>query len=272
MSYNIGQFNFFDIPIQEGQENENALTYEQYIKQQTIEIQTDTSIIPSISGFEFIDPYAEVSFNTQESYYLNFSVKRKDSEQNIKLKAIGENNKEQIIQVFKVPQSTIKKDNTQLINENNNEEEIDFFETVFSLNDTYNILVWQLTRTEDDYNKNFQEVDGTPGRIINIEECNLYIVKNILNILKQNNSNLQYLTKIGIQGPPLMLMSINRQQIRIGKNGIYELNNGINITSIGFIPKNENDFFIMDFEYQVIESNINGNNSEQQNQENQGGM
>ena len=48
-------------------------------------------------------------------------------------------------------------------------------------------------------------------------------------------------------------MCINGEQIRIGKSGIYELNNGIMISFIGFIPKqsesNKLDYFIMDFEY-----------------------
>ena len=45
-----------------------------------------------------------------------------------------------------------------------------------------------------------------------------------------------------------MLMCINREQIRIGKNGIYEINNGVEIKSIGFVPA-DNDYFIMDYEY-----------------------
>ena len=54
-------------------------------------------------------------------------------------------------------------------------------------------------------------------------------------------------------------MCINREPIRIGRSGIYELNNGIDITSISFVPKfvpknnssgsNVLDYFIMDFEY-----------------------
>lgn len=43
-------------------------------------------------------------------------------------------------------------------------------------------------------------------------------------------------------------MCINGEQIRIGKSGIYEINNGINITFISFIPK-ESDYFIFDYEY-----------------------
>ena len=78
---------------------------------------------------------------------------------------------------------------------------------------------------------------------------------NVLTFLKSSYNDLEYLTKIGIQGPPSLLMCINREQIRIGKTGIYEINNGINITSISFVPKTSTlssdglDYFIMDFEY-----------------------
>jgi hypothetical protein len=75
----------------------------------------------------------------------------------------------------------------------------------------------------------------------------------VLNFLKIAYSDLKYLTKIGVQGPPALLMCIDGEQIRVGKSGIYELNSNINITSISFVPKNTSnglDYFIMDFEYE----------------------
>ena len=69
----------------------------------------------------------------------------------------------------------------------------------------------------------------------------------------QQGNNISHLTKIGVQGPPLFLMCINREPIRIGRNGIYELNNGININFISFVPVGSGDgkldYFIMDYEY-----------------------
>jgi hypothetical protein len=50
-------------------------------------------------------------------------------------------------------------------------------------------------------------------------------------------------------------MCINGEQIRIGRTGIYEINNGLTIQSIGFILKESTfysdglDYFIMDFQY-----------------------
>ena len=57
------------------------------------------------------------------------------------------------------------------------------------------------------------------------------------------------LKKIGIQARPSFLMCINKQEIRIGRSGIFEVNNGVEITSIGFVPKGADDYFIMDYEY-----------------------
>lgn len=268
MSYNIGQFRSFDIDINE------------YLNQQVINIEEyETHTIDNII---FHDRYAQVNLNTLNNYYLNFNVLRLDSNQTIYLKAAN-NNREQLLGTFKIPQKTTA------------EEEKQNFELVFSVNDSYNQIIWQLVRTvREDYTEITINTDQVPGRKMTID-ASLYIVTDLLanasvdnNIsqgaIKQKFSNLQYLNKIGIQGPPLMLMSINRQQIRIGKNGIYELNNGINVTSIGFVPKqyeckdkdgnvikdeNNNvvtkkDFFIMDFEYQATDSIEQNNDDEQE--------
>ena len=97
--------------------------------------------------------------------------------------------------------------------------------------------------------------DGTYGRVMNIVDYTYTRLIDVLTTLKSSYTGMEYLTKIGIQGPPSLLMCINREQIRIGKTGIYEINNGINITSISFVPKTSTlssdglDYFIMDFEY-----------------------
>ncbi len=68
------------------------------------------------------------------------------------------------------------------------------------------------------------------------------------------------LTKIGIQGPPGLLMCINGEAIRIGPSGIYEINNGYKVTFLGFIVRESRqrkdrdgvpdyDYFIMDYQY-----------------------
>ena len=181
--------------------------------------------------------------NNQNSYYLRFGVKqRTDSEQRFYLKL--KNNLE-------------LEDNEQLINEYVVPTGIStiYFEVIFTPNSIYNQILWELQRTILDY----QMVDTNNnhyGRVMNIEIKSFTRLIDVIATLKNTYSNLAYLTKIGIQGPPSMLMCINGEEIRIGKSGIYEINNDIiKITSISFVPKqstassNETDYFIMDFEY-----------------------
>jgi hypothetical protein len=61
---------------------------------------------------------------------------------------------------------------------------------------------------------------------------------------------------MGIQGPTGLLFSMNGEEIRIGKSGIYEVQD-FPIENLGFVIKDTSpvpyqdgkDFFIMDFQY-----------------------
>lgn len=179
--------------------------------------------------------------NSQNCYYLRFGVKqRKDSEQvfYLKIRNVSETeDNEQLIDEFKVASGTGTV----------------YFEAILSPNATYNQILWELQRTALDYN--MLNADGTPGRVMDVVDYTYTRLIDVLATLKSTYPDMGYLTKIGIQGPPSLLMCINREQIRIGKTGIYEINNGIKITSISFVPKTSTlssdglDYFIMDFEY-----------------------
>ena len=179
--------------------------------------------------------------NSQNCYYLRFGVKqREDSEQVFYLKirnASETEDNEQLIDEFKVTRGTGTV----------------YFEVILSPNATYNQVLWELQRTALDYR--MLNADGTYGRVMNVVDYTYTRLIDVLTTLKSTYTGMEYLTKIGIQGPPSLLMCINREQIRIGKTGIYEINNGINITSISFVPKTSTlssdglDYFIMDFEY-----------------------
>lgn len=226
MSYNIGQFRSFD------------MQFDDYLQKQTLNIK-NKEVDSFAENLKFIDKAADVELRIQNNYYLRFRVTKLKDELNIKLKAINSNQgKEQLLETFYVPGYTTDQ-----------EQQYSYFEIIFSTSDLCNQLVWELVRTLEDYKGN--------GREITIQCESFGIVTNVLTQLAQSYTNIQYLKKIGIQGPPLLLLCINKEQIRLGKNGIYELNNGMNITSIGFVPKSEKDLFIMDFEYQI-------NNSEDQ--------
>lgn len=128
------------------------------------------------------------------------------------------------------------------------------FDIVLTPNATYNLIVFVLARTTEDYNviENSQY-----GRImdITVNENNIYLMTNIIDTLA-STYGLAELIRIGVQGPTGLMMSINGEQIKIGKTGIYELNDiNIKITYLGFALK-ENvlnvdgyDNFILDFEY-----------------------
>lgn len=175
--------------------------------------------------------------NNKNSYYLQFEVQEKiDSVQKFYLKlknTMQEKDNEQLIEEFIVPMGRGKR----------------YFEIIFTPNSTYDQILWELQRTALDYRLDY-------NRLMDITVTEFVQLINILPILKQTYNDITYLTKIGIQGPPSLLMCINGEQIRIGKSGIYELNNDlIKITFISFIPKqntfssNTLDYFIMDFEY-----------------------
>ena len=179
--------------------------------------------------------------NSQNCYYLRFGVKqRKDSEQvfYLKIRNVSETeDNEQLIDEFKVASGTGTV----------------YFEVILSPNATYDQVLWELRRTALDYN--MLNADGTNGRVMNVVDYTYTRLIDVLATLKSTYPGMKYLTKIGIQGPPSLLMCINREQIRIGKTVIYEINNGIKITSISFVPKTSTlssdglDYFIMDFEY-----------------------
>lgn len=128
------------------------------------------------------------------------------------------------------------------------------FDIVFTPNSIYNLIVFVLARTTEDYNviENSQH-----GRImdITVNENNIYLMTNIIDTLA-STYGLTELIRIGVQGPTGLMMSINGEQIKVGKTGIYELNDvNIKITYLGFALK-ENvlnvdgyDNFILDFEY-----------------------
>ena len=227
MSFNFGQFRSSQI--------------NSYSTNLTMELATEQS--ESIAGNEVVSFYNKYGIlsgnnivNNLNCYYLNFTVKRRsDSEQRFYLKLQNANStedNEQLIDEFKVSKG-------------NGTETLDI---IISPNATYDRFVWELQRTALDYR--MLNADGTYGRIMDVS-INTYsqLIDVITEKLKSDYSNLESLKKIGIQGPPSLLMCINREQIRIGHNGIYEINNGININSISFVPKNTTDYFIMDFEY-----------------------
>lgn len=199
------------------------------------------------TAIDFYDPNItlnEGQISLEYTYYLKFKVKqRADSVQEFTIKL--KNNDE-----------TLDKD-FQSIKTLSVQSGLDYtiFEVVFSPNTTYSQIVFELKRIELDFST--FNPDGKRGRIMDIEVLSFYIIDNIINsYLKSHYSDLKQLKKIGIQGPPGLIFTINGEEIRLGKTGIYELyNDKILISYLGFVIKESaqipdgKDFFILDFKY-----------------------
>lgn len=176
------------------------------------------------------------------SYYLRFEVSQQiDSVQNFTIKLYN---------------SELEEDNSQDIKDFKvkigNESSI--FELIFTPNASYNEIVFELKRLALDFN--LVNEDGTSGRKMKVKILNFYIINNVINSLSSLYPTLTQLKKIGLQGPPGLLFTIDGEEIRIGNSGIYELyNENISISYLGFVIKDSSDvldgqdFFILDFKY-----------------------
>lgn len=181
---------------------------------------------------------ALTSENKQRSYYLRFKIFKQDTEQKITIRLVN---------------TTKTTDNVQTIETveipSGNTTDYSIFELVLSPNDnhTYNQIYFELNRELIDYNT--QNPDETYGRKITITVDRLDEIYNVIDFLQTSIENKGILKQIGVQGPPGLLMSINGEAIRIGRSGLYEINNGINTTFIGFIVEADEKYFILDYQY-----------------------
>lgn len=197
----------------------------------------EMELIPEGTEILFKNPCIKIegaeNINNNNNYYLKFQIKQRiDKPQNF------------IIKLFN---STLTKDNFQQIGKFSTPtgNSTDYYELIFQPNNIYDTIIFELQRATSDYL--LINPDNSSGRVINIIDVQLNKLINVIDYLKESYNNLKYLKKIGIQGPSGLLMCINGEQIRIGKNKIYEISNNYKINFISFIINN--DFFIMDFQY-----------------------
>ncbi|AXF52529.1 MAG: carbohydrate binding domain protein [Caudoviricetes sp.] len=166
------------------------------------------------------------------TYYLSFKVRQNATyaqDFTVKLKSDAENTE--------VPFQDIKKFNVKKGNSYST------FEFVFTPNSTFNQVIFELQRLNIDFT-------GT-SRVLNIEITNFSRVNNIISdYLIPKYSGLSNLKKIGIQGKPGLLFTINGEEIRVGRSGIYELyHKDITISYLGFVAIDDDNHFILDFKY-----------------------
>ena len=188
-------------------------------------------------------------FNTSNTYYINFRVKRKqptttsngsffNDDQNISLRLYQTNSTSGSYQVGSYQVVA----NNLLINhyEQNVNDPYAYFEMIFTPNNTYRYLGFVLVRKNTDYT-------GERVRTLTIDpstDIKVYTLNNILTGITA--------TKIGVQTRPGVLLCVNNQPIRVGRTGVYEALNDVPITFVGITaPTNDKiDKFILDYSYQ----------------------
>lgn len=225
MSFNLGQF------------RRDMINTSNYLTEKSYTL-SDVSVRPS-SEVEFLDISIDLneSLIYGENYYLKIVFFRNLTyDQNITF-TLQSDTTEQFIETYFIPKGDTSQDYAVPI------------ELIISPNGSYNKILLTLNRTISDYSI-YNAEDNTYGRKINISSIYIAKIENILNTIGHSTLN-----KIGVQGPPGLLMCINGQDIRIGPNGIYEINNGYKVTFIGFIittddtTLNRRNYFILDYQY-----------------------
>ena len=173
-----------------------------------------------------------------KSYYMRFKIyKKEDSEQLVTIKLVNTNKTEDNQQTIK----TVKI-------ESGLENDYSTFDIVIAPNATYNNIQFILNRVVDDYNT--VDENNTYGRKMNINIDSLKEIYNVIETLNPSIDNLGRLKQIGVQSAPGLMMSIEGELIRVGRSGIYEINNGVSIKYIGFIVEpNDNKYFVLDYQY-----------------------
>ena len=247
MSFNLAQF------------RRDQLNVDQYLSDVAYSIK-DVEATTDSDAITFLDKAIELSSNIQHgnNYYLR-----------VKINQISDFNDNKVPQQIEVTLETTNEanDESQYIDNfvipYTNKREYSVFEIVISPNSSFDLIKFTLQRNAKDYLSPHSD-DKYYGRTMEIE---VEIFAEITNILGRNyvsNGKTitipETLTKIGVQGPPGLLMCINGEGIRIGPSGIYEINSGYKVNFMGYVLRLSDqrkdregvpdyDYFIMDYQY-----------------------
>lgn len=126
------------------------------------------------------------------------------------------------------------------------------FELVFRpVEDNFTGILLQMVRTPEDMN--IQRGDGTFGRRVELEnvEYTIYELTNQVDNINKDGT----LSRIGIWSHPGLMMSINGEEIKVGPSGYYELDDVIDIESIGIVAPDGDwsNNWTLDYEYQIVD-------------------
>jgi hypothetical protein len=91
-------------------------------------------------------------------------------------------------------------------------------------------------------------LNGRVGQVLGpFDSTNLLSDGGAIDVFTPETSS-PFLTKLGIQASSGTIVSINGAEIKIGKTGIYELDNDVTVYELSF-PNGADDSTIVDFIY-----------------------
>lgn len=209
-------------------------------------------------GKTFIDKGISIIGNFQPGvyYYIKLAIERNfpNIDSDLTLRLANQSDLQEVTQYI---------DNFTIFapNKDSNASKYAYYETIFAPNNTYDQLRIILSRTTIDY---WTESDPETGQSFTKEQRQAYRgreikinpslckIAEVQDILGDTSIN-----KLGVQGPPGLLMCINGEPIRIGPSGIYEIRNGYKVNFLGFVPGKSQtldgtyhtDNFIVDYQY-----------------------
>lgn len=204
----------------------DGITYEQNLINTNLVFEDPYAFLREDDGF------SKRKFKSGEDYYITFTIKQDlQTRLNINIALVNGD-------IFSKEKQIIK---NIILKPGNGEIN---FELIFKPRyNNYDKLFFILERTNDDYNM--------APRKIQLYNCR---INKIVNLINKMESDIDYVTEIGIQAEEGSLFSLNGEEIRIGRSGIYELHfDGIKITQVGAIEsllhsKKDNNF-IIDYKY-----------------------
>ena len=219
---------------------------------------TDVSIISQGFGEQIFTNYGiqlNGGFQIGTPYYLRFAVKRRAADTDSGVAGESQARLQFSLYLY-TDLSNHELGTFQKIADNiivdpiiieSDTEQYRYFEFIFTPNKTYSYLAFVLTRITYDYTEGGRSVSAE-DIFIKGDSGDLAIINNIL----PNSHNI--VDQIGIQTRPGTLLCINGEDIRVGRSGTYEINNGLKINFVGIVSPNGNDSsninnFILDYAY-----------------------
>lgn len=227
-------------------------------------VQEDTgSLWEETEGMSFRDPALQLTqaLSPNVPYLLHFAIKLDTNEKyHFKIKLQRDLTGEAESEGGQVAERTIKEIYTPFGLAENYAMDV-----VFSTKESYwERIVFEKYRVSDDYSNDKNAI--TNGEInnwivetgpvdyyngswlpVHAESVKLSTINALIPDIDEQQSSENIINKIGIQGPPGMIFTLDNEGLKIGKTGIYQISyDTLAVKRIGVAPE-ANDFFIIDY-------------------------